>query len=159
MPKAEAVLAHSQGLPAPIVGAMAENATLFLAYSEIQSVVRDAFGVLPSQTLSLPQLGIAAAGAGARPRAAAPPRQCARLVRARTGGPHASFINTQKIRAGGKERCAAGEWSGDRSRGDRKQEFARRNEDPEYQKTDPAHPVKLSMPVGSVQSMQRKKKT
>ena len=44
---------------------MAENATLFLAYSEIQGVVRDTFGLLPHQSLSLPQLGISAAGAGA----------------------------------------------------------------------------------------------
>ena len=44
---------------------MAENATLFLAYSEIQNVVRKAFGSSPNQPLSLPQLGISAAGAGA----------------------------------------------------------------------------------------------
>lgn len=61
----EAVLASVQGLPAPVVGAMAENATLFLAYSVIQDAVGNAAGVLPGQALSLPQLGIAAAAAGA----------------------------------------------------------------------------------------------
>ncbi|KZV76695.1 mitochondrial carrier [Peniophora sp. CONT] len=61
----EGVRGLYRGLPAPVVGAMAENATLFLAYSEIQNVVRNATGVLPGQALPLPQLGLSAAGAGA----------------------------------------------------------------------------------------------
>jgi ornithine carrier protein len=55
---------HTQGLPAPVVGAMAENATLFLAYSELQTVIRTAFHVAPSDELSIPQLALAGAGAG-----------------------------------------------------------------------------------------------
>ncbi len=55
----------SQGLPAPIVGAMAENASLFLSYNEFQNVIRSYTGQPLSQELSLGQLAIAAAGAGA----------------------------------------------------------------------------------------------
>ncbi|KAI0064791.1 mitochondrial carrier [Artomyces pyxidatus] len=55
----------SQGLPAPIVGAMAENASLFLAYGELQNLVRWTSGVPITQALSLPQLALAAGGAGA----------------------------------------------------------------------------------------------
>ncbi|KAI0264731.1 mitochondrial carrier [Gloeopeniophorella convolvens] len=54
-----------RGLPAPIVGAMAENASLFLAYGELQNLVRQVGGVPTTQALSLPQLCLAAAGAGA----------------------------------------------------------------------------------------------
>jgi len=55
----------NQGLPAPIVGAMAENASLFLAYGELQNLIRYAWNIPVAQTLSLPQLSLAAAGAGA----------------------------------------------------------------------------------------------
>ncbi|KZT61715.1 mitochondrial carrier [Calocera cornea HHB12733] len=64
-----------RGLPAPIVGAMAENAVLFLANGQIQDLVRLAYGqpryerafdgsIRPT-TLSLGQVAMAAAGAGA----------------------------------------------------------------------------------------------
>ncbi len=44
---------------------MAENATLFLAYGELQNVVRQVGNIPVTQTLSLPQLTLAAACAGA----------------------------------------------------------------------------------------------
>lgn len=53
-----------RGLPAPVVGAMAENATLFLAYGELQNVIRHVGNIPVTQALSLPQLTLAAAGAG-----------------------------------------------------------------------------------------------
>ncbi|TCD61818.1 hypothetical protein EIP91_007863 [Steccherinum ochraceum] len=53
-----------RGLPAPIVGAMTENAVLFLSYNELQNSLRWVSGTPLSQELSLGQLGVAAAGAG-----------------------------------------------------------------------------------------------
>ncbi|KZO98457.1 putative mitochondrial amino acid transporter ARG-13 [Calocera viscosa TUFC12733] len=64
-----------RGLPAPIVGAMAENAVLFLANGQLQDLVRMVYGlpiyertsdgsIRPTQ-LSLGQVAMAAAGAGA----------------------------------------------------------------------------------------------
>jgi ornithine carrier protein len=44
---------------------MAENATLFLAYGELQNVTRQVGNIPVTQALSLPQLTLAAAGAGA----------------------------------------------------------------------------------------------
>lgn len=44
---------------------MAENATLFLAYNELQSLIRQFSNVHLAETLSLSQLAFAAAGAGA----------------------------------------------------------------------------------------------
>jgi ornithine carrier protein len=44
---------------------MAENASLFFAYGELQNLVRRAWHIPVSQALSLPQLALAAAGAGA----------------------------------------------------------------------------------------------
>ena len=43
---------------------MAENATLFLAYGELQNVIRQVGNIPVTQALSLPQLTLAAAGAG-----------------------------------------------------------------------------------------------
>jgi len=57
--------ASAQGLPAPVVGAMAENASLFLCYNQLQSTIRLASNMSPGEKLSLPQLAMAAAGAGA----------------------------------------------------------------------------------------------
>ena len=54
-----------QGLPAPIVGAMAENASLFWSYTEIQNAIRWTTGTPLTQQLSLGQLACAGAGAGA----------------------------------------------------------------------------------------------
>ncbi|KAF8589130.1 putative mitochondrial amino acid transporter ARG-13 [Ramaria rubella] len=53
-----------RGLPAPIVGAMAENASLFLTYNELQTVIRRWKNVPESTQLPLNQLMMAAAGAG-----------------------------------------------------------------------------------------------
>ncbi|KAI0937535.1 hypothetical protein AcV5_000346 [Taiwanofungus camphoratus] len=53
-----------RGLPAPIVGAMAENASLFWSYTELQNVIRWINALPSSQELSLGQLALAGAGAG-----------------------------------------------------------------------------------------------
>ncbi|KAG5644357.1 hypothetical protein DXG03_008654 [Asterophora parasitica] len=62
--KNEGIRGLYRGLPAPIVGAMVENASLFLVYGELQSVIRRVTGRPLSQDPSLPQLALAAAGAG-----------------------------------------------------------------------------------------------
>ncbi|KAH0834943.1 mitochondrial carrier domain-containing protein [Lanmaoa asiatica] len=62
--KNEGVRGLYRGLPAPIVGAMVENASLFVSYSQLQHVIRRVTGRPPSQDLTLPQLAIAGAGAG-----------------------------------------------------------------------------------------------
>jgi ornithine carrier protein len=54
-----------RGLPAPIVGAMAENASLFLSYSQLQNAIRWTNSLPMSQELSLAQLALAGSGAGA----------------------------------------------------------------------------------------------
>ncbi|KAF9652400.1 mitochondrial carrier [Thelephora ganbajun] len=54
-----------RGLPAPIVGAMAENSCLFLSYNELQNLIRWMNQIPQHQDLSLPQAILAAAGAGA----------------------------------------------------------------------------------------------
>ncbi|KAF4596183.1 hypothetical protein EYR38_007558 [Pleurotus pulmonarius] len=61
----EGVRGLYRGLPAPIVGAMAENASLFLAYGELQNVVRRVYAQPLPEKLSMAQLAVAAAGAGA----------------------------------------------------------------------------------------------
>jgi len=53
-----------QGLPAPVFGAMCENASLFVVYNQLQLAVRWASGVQPDTPLGLGHLAIAAAGAG-----------------------------------------------------------------------------------------------
>ncbi|KAF9240468.1 mitochondrial carrier [Melanogaster broomeanus] len=55
----------TQGLPAPIVGAMAENAFLFLSYSQLQDGIRWINEQPLSQELTVSQLALAGAGAGA----------------------------------------------------------------------------------------------
>ncbi|KAI6158359.1 mitochondrial carrier [Pisolithus thermaeus] len=54
-----------RGLPAPVVGAMAENATLFLSYNELQSLLRRLDPHPSSQDPTLSQLALSGAGAGA----------------------------------------------------------------------------------------------
>ncbi|KAF8632870.1 hypothetical protein AX17_004718 [Amanita inopinata Kibby_2008] len=54
-----------RGLPAPIVGAMGENASLFLSYSELQDLIRRINHQSLDAKLSLPQLALAGGGAGA----------------------------------------------------------------------------------------------
>ena len=53
-----------QGLPAPVFGAMCENATLFVVYNRLQLAVRWASGTQPDVPLGLRHIAIAAAGAG-----------------------------------------------------------------------------------------------
>ncbi|KAF9443495.1 mitochondrial carrier [Macrolepiota fuliginosa MF-IS2] len=53
-----------RGLPAPVTGAMAENASLFLSYRELQNVIRNLTGRDAEYQLPLGQLMIAATGAG-----------------------------------------------------------------------------------------------
>ncbi|KAF8067819.1 mitochondrial carrier domain-containing protein [Lyophyllum atratum] len=53
-----------RGIPAPIVGSMAETAALFVAYSGFQDIIRAATSRSRSEKLSIPELGLAAAGAG-----------------------------------------------------------------------------------------------
>ncbi|KAI0659284.1 mitochondrial carrier [Cubamyces menziesii] len=60
----EGVRGLYRGLPAPIVGAMAENASLFWGYTELQRVIRWWTGMPLSQNLSLGQLALAGGGAG-----------------------------------------------------------------------------------------------
>ncbi|KAH9924364.1 mitochondrial carrier [Amylocystis lapponica] len=60
----EGVRGLYRGLPAPIVGAMAENASLFWTYTELQNAIRWATAPPASQDLSLRQLALAGAGAG-----------------------------------------------------------------------------------------------
>ncbi|KAF9226317.1 mitochondrial carrier [Gyrodon lividus] len=56
-----------RGLPVPIFGSMAETAGLFLAYSQLQSLIRwftPNSSTSPPRQLTIPELGLAAAGAG-----------------------------------------------------------------------------------------------
>ncbi|KAI1798074.1 mitochondrial carrier [Ganoderma leucocontextum] len=61
----EGIAGLYRGLPAPIVGAMAENAALFWSYTEIQNAIKWASGMAITSQLSLGQLALAGAGAGA----------------------------------------------------------------------------------------------
>ncbi|KAH8116111.1 mitochondrial carrier [Phellopilus nigrolimitatus] len=62
----EGVRGLYRGLPAPVVGAMAENATLFLTYGQLQRLARWLSGAPPGAgELRSSQLAFAAAGAGA----------------------------------------------------------------------------------------------
>ncbi|KIM52505.1 hypothetical protein SCLCIDRAFT_1223706 [Scleroderma citrinum Foug A] len=56
-----------RGLPVPIFGAMAETAGLFVSYSQLQSFIMwctSDVSRAPSRQLTLPELGLAAAGSG-----------------------------------------------------------------------------------------------
>lgn len=62
----EGVKGLYRGLPAPIVGAMAENASLFLTYGELQNLIRlVTHRPVQEEKLALHYLALAAAGAGA----------------------------------------------------------------------------------------------
>ncbi|KAG8802841.1 hypothetical protein FRC16_008562 [Serendipita sp. 398] len=63
--KNEGIRGLYRGLPAPVVGAMAENASLFLCYNQLQALIRTSSNHPAGQPLSLGQLAIAAGGAGA----------------------------------------------------------------------------------------------
>ncbi|OJA09592.1 hypothetical protein AZE42_06668 [Rhizopogon vesiculosus] len=60
----EGVRGLYRGLPVPIFGAMAETASLFVAYSQIQSLIKWSTNTSQSSPLTLSQLGLAAGGAG-----------------------------------------------------------------------------------------------
>ncbi|PPQ87675.1 hypothetical protein CVT25_011442 [Psilocybe cyanescens] len=68
--KEEGVRGLYRGLPAPIVGAMAETASLFLTYTAFQNAIRTYYPPTSSYSssspppLSIPQLALAAGGAG-----------------------------------------------------------------------------------------------
>ena len=57
-----------QGLPVPIVGSMAETASLFFGYTSLQNLIHwfsSSRGFdSPKEQLTIPQLGLAGAGAG-----------------------------------------------------------------------------------------------
>ncbi|KAJ7739710.1 mitochondrial carrier domain-containing protein [Mycena maculata] len=61
----EGVRGLYRGLPAPIVGAMAENASLFLSYRELQDMIKRFNRQSISEASSMPQVASAGAGAGA----------------------------------------------------------------------------------------------
>ncbi|KAJ7755377.1 mitochondrial carrier [Mycena maculata] len=53
-----------RGLPAPVAGSMVETAALFLSYSYFQNLIRTYAPSPSSPELTIPQLGLAAGGAG-----------------------------------------------------------------------------------------------
>ncbi|KAJ7484685.1 mitochondrial carrier [Mycena latifolia] len=63
--KNEGIRGLYRGLPAPIVGAMAENASLFLSYRELQDVIKLVNHQSKEEASSMPQIPLAGAGAGA----------------------------------------------------------------------------------------------
>ncbi|KAL0958170.1 hypothetical protein HGRIS_000333 [Hohenbuehelia grisea] len=60
----EGVRGLYRGLPVPIAGTMAETAVLFFAYSSFQNAIRRFTPSTSEETLSIPQLALAGAGAG-----------------------------------------------------------------------------------------------
>jgi len=63
--KTEGIRGLYRGLPAPITAAMAENASLFLSYGEIQNFIRYVTHRAPQEKLPLYHLALSAAVAGA----------------------------------------------------------------------------------------------
>ncbi|KAF8970374.1 mitochondrial carrier domain-containing protein [Flammula alnicola] len=63
--KKEGIRGLYRGLPAPIAGAMVENASLFLTYGEFQNVIRRVTHRSAEEKLPLYHLALSAAGAGA----------------------------------------------------------------------------------------------
>lgn len=57
-------LKNVQGLPVPMFGSMAETAGLFVAYSQLQNLVRWSSARPASEDFSIAELGLAAGGAG-----------------------------------------------------------------------------------------------
>jgi len=62
--KNEGIRGLYRGLPPPVAGSMLENASLFLAYSEFQHLIRTHRGLSPETPLPIHHLALAAAGAG-----------------------------------------------------------------------------------------------
>jgi len=63
--KNEGIRGLYRGLPAPIVGAMVENASLFLSYRELQDLIKIANHQRREEASLMPQIALAGAGAGA----------------------------------------------------------------------------------------------
>ncbi|KAF8189936.1 mitochondrial carrier [Mycena galopus ATCC 62051] len=63
--KNEGIRGLYRGLPAPIVGAMVENASLFLSYRELQNLIKIVNHQHKEEPSSMPQIVMAGAGAGA----------------------------------------------------------------------------------------------
>ncbi|KAJ6590528.1 mitochondrial carrier domain-containing protein [Mycena vulgaris] len=63
--KNEGIRGLYRGLPAPIFGAMVENASLFLSYRELQDAIKLANHQRIEEASSMPQIALAGAGAGA----------------------------------------------------------------------------------------------
>ncbi|KAF7349218.1 hypothetical protein MSAN_01711200 [Mycena sanguinolenta] len=63
--KNEGIRGLYRGLPAPIVGAMVENASLFLSYRELQDLIKSVNHQNKEEPSSMSQLALAGAGAGA----------------------------------------------------------------------------------------------
>jgi ornithine carrier protein len=54
----------AQGLPAPLAGSMAVTAAIFVSYATFQDVIRLCTSRTRADKLSIPELAVAAAGAG-----------------------------------------------------------------------------------------------
>ncbi|KAJ6571819.1 mitochondrial carrier domain-containing protein [Mycena capillaripes] len=63
--KNEGIRGLYRGLPAPIFGAMVENASLFLSYRELQNLIKITNNQHMEEASSMPQIALAGAGAGA----------------------------------------------------------------------------------------------
>ncbi|KAJ7232983.1 mitochondrial carrier [Mycena haematopus] len=63
--KNEGIRGLYRGLPAPIVGAMVENASLFLSYRELQNLIKLVNHQHREEPSSMSQIALAGAGAGA----------------------------------------------------------------------------------------------
>ncbi|KAG9311767.1 mitochondrial carrier [Chiua virens] len=62
--RGEGVRGLYRGLPVPIFGAMAETAALFVAYTQLQNLIYWSTASTSIRQLTLPELGLSAAGAG-----------------------------------------------------------------------------------------------
>ncbi|KAK2461013.1 hypothetical protein APHAL10511_006954 [Amanita phalloides] len=62
--KYEGIRGLYRGLPAPVVGAMAETAAIFVSYSYFQNLIRAVSLTGKDSSLTIPQLALAAGGAG-----------------------------------------------------------------------------------------------
>jgi ornithine carrier protein len=63
--KKEGIQGFFNGISAPLLGSMAENAILFVSYNHIQNYIRKFNGMSREETLSKPQLAMAGGMAGA----------------------------------------------------------------------------------------------
>ncbi|KAK0559694.1 mitochondrial ornithine carrier protein [Tilletia horrida] len=61
----EGVLGLYRGISMPVLGAILENASLFVTYNSVRSLIASATGKASIEDLSMPELGVSAAAAGA----------------------------------------------------------------------------------------------